>query len=165
MTNYENIAFPLKSKHWSPEDIHRRITELARVLEISETLEKRPGEISGGGQQQRVALARALAKNPSLLLLDEPFSNLDANRRDDARSLVRRVQEEYGITAVIVSHDPSDIFSLARKVAVIHSGRLIQIDTPGEIYDRPRNVRVAGSLGGEINLLRGGLHHWTARGS
>ncbi|MEM3449348.1 MAG: ABC transporter ATP-binding protein [Nitrososphaerota archaeon] len=155
LSNYENIAFPLKVKHWSNEKIHARVKGLSETLGISEVLTRRPGQVSGG-QQQRVALARALAKNPSLLLLDEPFSNLDANTKDDARSLVRKIQEDLGITAIIVSHDPSDIFSLAQEVAVIEKGELIQVATPKELYERPKNLKVSGSLG-NINILDGKL--------
>lgn len=151
LSNYENIAFPLKVRHWTPEAINSRINELAEILGIKEIIHKRPGQVSGG-QQQRVAVARALSKNPALVLLDEPFSNLDANSKDDARSLVREVQKTLGVTAVIVSHDPSDIFSLAQKVAVISLGKLGQVSTPGELYDYPKNVRVASTLG-EINFL------------
>ncbi len=155
LTNYENIAFPLKVKHWNEEKIRSRVKELSETLGISEVVTKRPGQVSGG-QQQRVALARALAKNPSLLLLDEPFSNLDANTKDDARSLVRKIQQDFGVTAIIVSHDPSDIFSLAQEVAVIAKGELIQVATPKELYDHPKNLKVAGSLG-DMNILDGML--------
>ena len=87
-------------------------------------------------------------------MLDEPFSNLDANTKDDARSLVRKIQQDFGVTAIIVSHDPSDIFSLAQEVAVIAKGELIQVATPKELYDRPKNLKVAGSLG-DMNILDG----------
>lgn len=151
MNNYENIAFPLKVKKWNPDNIVKRVYELADILGIREVLAKRPGEISGG-QQQRVAVARALAKNPKFLLLDEPFSNLDANARDDARALVKKVKNELGITTIIVSHDPADIFALAEKVAVIYRGNLVQIGTPKDLYDYPANEKVAGTLG-DINIL------------
>lgn len=151
LSNYENIAFPLKVRRWTAEAINSRINELAEILGIKEIIHKRPGQVSGG-QQQRVAVARALAKNPALLLLDEPFSNLDANSKDDARSLVREVQKSLGVTAVIVSHDPSDIFSLAQEVAVISLGTVGQVSTPEELYDRPRNIKVASTLG-EINFV------------
>jgi glucose/arabinose transport system ATP-binding protein len=151
LSNFENIAFPLKVLRWSSEAIKSRINELCETLGISEVIHKKPGQVSGG-QQQRVAVARALAKNPSLLLLDEPFSNLDANSKDDARTLVRQVQESLGVSAVIVSHDPSDIFSLAKEVAVIAKGKLGQIATPTVLYDFPKNTNVAGTLG-EINFM------------
>ncbi len=151
MNNYENIAFPLKVKKWNQNEITKRVYELADILGIREVLAKRPGEISGG-QQQRVAVARALAKNPKFLLLDEPFSNLDANARDDARALVKKVKNELGITTIIVSHDPADIFALAEKVAVISRGNLVQLGTPKDLYDYPSNERVAGTLG-DINIV------------
>ena len=155
LSNYENIAFPLKVRHWTAGAINSRINELAEILGIKEIIHKRPGQVSGG-QQQRVAVARALAKNPALLLLDEPFSNLDANSKDDARSLVREVQKSLGVTAVIVSHDPSDIFSLAQEVAVISLGTLGQVSTPNELYDYPKSVKVASTLG-EINFIDASL--------
>ncbi len=155
MSNYENIAFPLKVLHWSAEQINSRVKELAEILGIKDMIYRRPGQVSGG-QQQRVAVARALAKNPSILLLDEPFSNLDANVKDDARGLVRQVQKSLGVTTVIVSHDPSDIFSLAQNVSVIVRGALGQVATPSELYDYPKNILVAGTLG-EINFIDGDL--------
>ncbi len=151
MNNYENIAFPLKVKKWTQDDIVKRVYDLSDILGIREVLAKRPGEISGG-QQQRVAVARALAKNPKFLLLDEPFSNLDANARDDARALVKKVKNDLGITTIIVSHDPADVFALAEKVAVIFRGNLVQVGTPRDLYDYPANEKVAGTLG-DINII------------
>ncbi|MBX8642920.1 MAG: ABC transporter ATP-binding protein, partial [Thermoplasmata archaeon] len=112
LTSYDNIAFPLRAKKLDENDIESTVLHLAKMLGITEILVRKPGRISGG-QQQRVAVARALSKSPSLLLLDEPFSNLDATIKDNARSLIRTVQKELSITAIIVSHDPADIFSLA----------------------------------------------------
>ena len=161
LSNYENIAFPLKVRHWSAEAINSRVNELSEILGIKEIISKRPGQISGG-QQQRVAVARALAKNPTVVLLDEPFSNLDANSKDDARSLVRDVQKSLGVTTVIVSHDPSDIFSLAQEVAVISLGTLGQVSTPAELYDNPKSVKVASTLG-EINLIEATIKNDTKK--
>ncbi|TRM89942.1 ABC transporter ATP-binding protein, partial [Sulfolobus sp. B1] len=109
LTAFENIAFPLTNMRLSRGEIRRRVEEVAEILDISHVLGHYPRELSGG-QQQRVALARALVKNPSLLLLDEPFSNLDARMRDSARALVKDVQGRLGVTLLIVSHDPADIF-------------------------------------------------------
>ncbi len=161
LSNYENIAFPLKVRHWTTEAINSRVNELSEILGIKEIISKRPGQISGG-QQQRVAVARALAKNPTVVLLDEPFSNLDANSKDDARSLVRDVQKSLGVTTVIVSHDPSDIFSLAQEVAVISLGTLGQVSTPAELYDNPKSVKVASTLG-EINLIEATIKNDTKK--
>ena len=153
LTAFENIAFPLTNMKISKEEIKKKVEEVAKILDISHVLHHYPRELSGG-QQQRVSLARALVKQPSLLLLDEPFSNLDARMRDSARALVRDVQNELGITLIIVSHDPADIFAIADRVGVLVKGRFAQIGNPDEIYNNPVSVEVA-SLIGEINEMEG----------
>ncbi|CCC80868.1 glucose ABC transporter ATP-binding protein GlcV [Thermoproteus tenax] len=153
LTAYENIAFPLTNIKLSKEEIRKRVEEIARILDITHVLNHYPRELSGG-QQQRVALARALVKNPSLLLLDEPFSNLDARIRDSARALVKEVQSKLGVTLLIVSHDPADIFALADRVGVLIKGKLVQVGPPEEIYNKPISIEVA-SLIGEINRIEG----------
>ena len=153
MTAYDNIAFPLRVKKVDSAEVDQRVVEVSKILGIEDVLAKYPREISGG-QQQRVSLARALVKNPGLLLLDEPFSNLDALMRDTARALVREVQKKLGITTVIVSHDPADMFALVEKAAVIVDGNFKQIDMLNTIYERPVDRRVA-SLLGEVNLFEG----------
>ncbi|BFI74534.1 glucose ABC transporter ATP-binding protein GlcV [Sulfurisphaera ohwakuensis] len=153
LTAFENIAFPLTNMKLNKEEIRRRVEEIAKILDISHVLNHYPRELSGG-QQQRVALARALVKNPSLLLLDEPFSNLDARMRDSARALVKKVQERLKVTLLIVSHDPADIFSIADLVGVLNKGKLVQIGKPDEVYNNPVSIEVA-SLIGEINELEG----------
>ncbi|BCS93609.1 glucose ABC transporter ATP-binding protein GlcV [Metallosphaera javensis (ex Sakai et al. 2022)] len=155
LTAFENIAFPLTNMKMSKEEIRKKVEEVAKILDISHVLSHYPRELSGG-QQQRVSLARALVKQPSLLLLDEPFSNLDARMRDSARALVREVQNELGITLIIVSHDPADIFAIAERVGVLVKGKFAQIGNPDEIYNDPVSVEVA-SLIGEINELEGKL--------
>lgn len=151
MTAYDNIAFPLTNIKMHKEEIRKRVMEIAEILEIQHVLDHYPRELSGG-QQQRVALARALVKNPSILLLDEPFSNLDARIRDSARALVKDIQSKLHLTLLIVSHDPADIFAIADKVAVIFSGKLVQVGNPEEIYNNPVSLPVA-NLIGEINEL------------
>ncbi len=151
LTSYENIAFPLRARRMPSAAIHKKVSFLAELLDIEETLQRRPGNISGG-QQQRVAVCRALAKDPSLLLLDEPFSNLDATIKDSARSLIRNVQKELNITAMIVSHDPADIFALAHNALVIANGTNIQVGRTEHLYNEPYSVDVARAIG-EINLL------------
>ncbi len=152
MSNFENIAFPLRAKRVPNDKIREKVEYLANLLDITETLRRRPGLISGG-QQQRVAVCRALSKDPSLLLLDEPFSNLDATIKDSARSLVRTVQSELGITAIIVSHDPADIFALASNTLCITGGKSGQAGKTSDLYHAPNSIDVARSIG-EINLLR-----------
>ena len=151
MTAFDNIAFPLTNMKMSKEEINKRVREIAEILEIEHVLSHYPRELSGG-QQQRVALARALVKNPSVLILDEPFSNLDARMRDSARALVKEVQEKLKTTLVIVSHDPADIFAIAERVGVLVKGKLVQIGRPEEIYDNPVSIEVA-KLIGDINEL------------
>ncbi|BDB99943.1 glucose ABC transporter ATP-binding protein GlcV [Saccharolobus caldissimus] len=153
LTAYENIAFPLTNTKISKEEIRKRVEEIAKILDITHVLNHYPRELSGG-QQQRVALARALVKNPSLLLLDEPFSNLDARMRDSARALVKEVQSRLGVTLLIVSHDPADIFAIADRVGVLVKGKLVQVGPPEEIYNKPISIEVA-SLIGEINEIEG----------
>ncbi|WP_338598282.1 glucose ABC transporter ATP-binding protein GlcV [Sulfolobus tengchongensis] len=153
LTAFENIAFPLTNMRMSKDEIRRRVEEVAKILDIHHVLNHYPRELSGG-QQQRVALARALVKDPSLLLLDEPFSNLDARMRDSARALVKEVQSRLGVTLLIVSHDPADIFAIADRVGVLVKGRLVQVGRPEEVYEKPVSVQVA-SLIGEINELEG----------
>ncbi len=155
LTSYENIAFPLRAKKMDENEIESTVLHLAKMLGIEEVLGRKPGRISGG-QQQRVAVARALSKNPSLLLLDEPFSNLDATIKDNARSLIRTVQKEMLITAIIVSHDPADIFSLASDTLAITDGRNAQMDRTANLYHKPNNITVARSIG-EMSVVQGSL--------
>jgi ABC-type sugar transport systems, ATPase components len=151
MTVYDNIAFPLRNAGVPKSEIDKRVREIAEELGLTRVLNHYPREISGG-QMQRTALARALVKNPRVLLLDEPFSNLDAAIRDGARALVRRIQRERKLTTIIVSHDPADIFSIAEVAGVIINGKLVQVAPPTEIYDSPANETVA-RLGGDINVI------------
>ncbi len=155
LTSYENIAFPLRAKKMDENEIESTVLHLAKMLGIEEVLGRKPGRISGG-QQQRVAVARALSKNPSLLLLDEPFSNLDATIKDNARSLIRTVQKEMLITAIIVSHDPADIFSLANDTLAITDGKNAQMDRTANLYHKPSNITVARSIG-EMSIVQGFL--------
>ncbi|MGC8606678.1 MAG: glucose ABC transporter ATP-binding protein GlcV [Vulcanisaeta sp.] len=151
MTVYDNIAFPLKMAKMSKHEIDKRVREIAEELELTRVLNHYPKELSGG-QMQRTALARALVKNPKILLLDEPFSNLDAALRDSARALVRRIQRERKLTTIIVSHDPADIFSIADAAGVIINGKFAQIGSPTDIYNTPATTLIA-ALSGDINLL------------
>ncbi|AAT43979.1 carbohydrate ABC transporter ATP-binding protein, CUT1 family [Picrophilus oshimae DSM 9789] len=148
---YDNIAFPLRVKRWSEDEIKKRIYEITDILNIRNTINLKPGQISGG-QQQRVALCRALVKNPTILILDEPFSNLDAVIKDSARELAREIHNRDTITTLIVSHDPADIFSLADRAAVINHGVMEQLAEPLEIYDNPKSLDIS-KLIGDINTF------------
>lgn len=141
---YDNVAFGLRGL--SKKDTDQRIRETLELTGLDEDLDKYPHQLSGG-QQQRVALARALAPRPELLLLDEPFSNLDTILRDQVREEVRQIIKKLGITAIIVTHDTKDAFSTADKIAVMLKGKLLQIDTPNTLYNDPSCVYVAELFG------------------
>jgi multiple sugar transport system ATP-binding protein len=145
-TAMENIISPLTVKGVKRADAVNEARKMARLLEIEETLDRRPGQISGG-QQQRVALARALVKHPDVFLLDEPFSNLDAQLRFSARKFLRDVQREFGITTIYVTHDQSEALSISDRVAIMGGGRVHQVGTPREIYSSPADEFTATFIG------------------
>lgn len=144
LTIHENIRFGCKSKR----DV-LRVNELASLFELNDQLMKKPANLSGG-QQQRVAIARALAAQPRILLLDEPFSNLDQSLRRRIRAEIKRVNTEFGVPLVLVSHDPEDALELADRIAVLRDGEIIQIDTPEQLYKNPVNAYI-GNLFGYIS--------------
>ena len=145
-TVMENITSPLTVRGMKKEDALKDAREIAGRLGIEETLERRPGQISGG-QQQRVALARALIKHPDVFLLDEPFSNLDAQLRFSARKFLKDVQREFGMTTIYVTHDQSEALSISDRVAIIGNGRIRQVGTPKEIYASPADEFTATFIG------------------
>lgn len=151
MTVEQNIAFPLKVQKRGASVIRSRVSEMVEMVGLGGHGHKRPGALSGG-QQQRVALARALACEPSVMLLDEPFSALDKNLRGQMQDEVRRLHRETGTTFIFVTHDQSEALALSSRVAIFEQGRLQQIAPPREVYERPENRFVAEFLG-EINLL------------
>jgi glucose/arabinose transport system ATP-binding protein len=153
LTAFENIAFPLRSEHMEESKIKEKVEETAEKLGIGKVISHFPRELSGG-QQQRVSLARALVKTPSILILDEPFSNLDAAMRDSARAMVKSIQQELGVTTLIVSHDPADIFSIAAQAGVLLNGQFQQVDSPLKIYNDPASLSVS-RLVGEIISVNG----------
>jgi ABC-type sugar transport systems, ATPase components len=158
MTVYHNIEFPLKMRKIPIEDRKRKVREVAELLGISHLLEKKAWQLSGG-EQQRVALARALVRNPKLFLLDEPLSNLDAKLRVKLRFELRKLlHDELKITTIYVTHDQVEAMTMADRIAVINEGRLIQVDTPLKIYEKPRNIFVATFIGTPpMNLLPGAI--------
>lgn len=152
-TVLENIVSPLIVKGVKKSIAKEEAEEMAEKLHITETLDRRPGQISGG-QQQRVALARSLVKKPDVFLLDEPLSNLDAQLRFSARRFLRRLQKEFRITTVYVTHDQSEALSLSDRLAVIDRGVVHQIGKPGEIYRAPADEFVAAFIGSPpLNLV------------
>ncbi|BEP16909.1 ABC transporter ATP-binding protein [Pyrofollis japonicus] len=155
MTVYDNIAFPLRLRKAPESKIDSKVHEVAKLLHIEELLDRYPAQLSGG-QQQRVALARALVKEPEVLLLDEPLSNLDALLRLMIRAELKRLQRELEITTIHVTHDQAEAMSLADMVVVIDKGRVQQIGSPDDVYYRPKNLFVAGFIGSPpANMLQG----------
>jgi inositol-phosphate transport system ATP-binding protein len=146
MSVFENIAFPLKVQKVDAGEIKRRVQEMAELVHFEALLERRPAQLSGG-QQQRVALARALVRKPDVLLLDEPLANLDAKLRLEMRSEIRRIQQETGLTAILVTHDQVEAMSMCDRIALMNGGQIVQIDTPTEMYRNPRDKFVASFLG------------------
>ena len=150
MTIFDNIAYGLKIKKFPRGEIGEKVSHALSLVNL-EGLEKRyPGQLSGG-QQQRVALARALVLNPDVLLLDEPLSNLDAKIRLQVRAEIRKLQKELAITTVYVTHDQEEALTLSDRIAVIEQGRVQQVGTPWDLYERPANPFVADFIG--INNL------------
>lgn len=153
----ENIAFPLREKKVPKAQAYQKSREMARKLQIENLLDRKPSQLSGG-QQQRVAMARALVKEPKILLLDEPMSNLDARLKLDLRDEIRKLQREIGVTTIIVTHDQEEALAIADRVAVLDAGRIQQFDTPYNLYYRPSNLFVANFLGTPpMNILQGTL--------
>jgi multiple sugar transport system ATP-binding protein len=141
-----NIGFPLKIAKVKKTVREKRVREVAELLGLAEYLERKPGQLSGG-QRQRVAMGRAIVRLPSVFLMDEPLSNLDAQLRVQMRADIASLQSDFGITTVYVTHDQSEAMTLGHRVAVMKDGRLQQCDTPHELYARPANTFVAGFIG------------------
>ena len=149
----ENIAFPLRMKKLPAAEIERRVAETAAILELGELLGRKPGSLSGG-QRQRVAMGRAIVREPVAFLLDEPLSNLDARLRTQMRAEIARLQRRLGTTTIYVTHDQTEAMTLGDRVAVMREGVIQQTGTPRELYERPRNLFVAGFMGSPaMNLL------------
>lgn len=149
----ENISFGLELKRWKPEAVRRRVDDLLELVKLQDFAERFPSQLSGG-QRQRVSLARALAVQPSVLLLDEPFSALDAKVRKELRHWLRNLHEEMQVTTVIVTHDQEEAMEVADKIVVINQGKIEQIGSAAEIYDRPTTPFVMNFVG-EVNRLPG----------
>jgi multiple sugar transport system ATP-binding protein len=142
----DNMAFALKLKKRSKDEIKRRVEEAASILGISELLDRKPGQLSGG-QRQRVALGRAIVREPSAFLLDEPLSNLDAKLRVQTRAELSKLHARLGATFFYVTHDQVEAMTMATRIAVMEAGVLKQVGSPQELYERPQNVFVAGFIG------------------
>ena len=153
MTVRENVGYGLRMQSMPAAERGARTEELLRATRLADLADRYPAELSGG-QQQRVALARALAPHPGILLLDEPLSNLDANLRGEMRFGIRRLHDEYGNTSIYVTHDQVEAMTMADRIVVMNGGRIEQIGTPEELYDRPASRFVARFIGAS-NVLSG----------
>ncbi len=146
LTVAANIGFPLRIAKVRKAEREKRVKEVAKLLGLTEYLERKPGQLSGG-QRQRVAMGRAIVRVPSVFLMDEPLSNLDAKLRVHLRADIAALQSDFGITTVYVTHDQSEAMTLGHRVAVLDEGHLQQCGPPRELYERPTNVFVAGFIG------------------
>jgi multiple sugar transport system ATP-binding protein len=156
---FDNLAFPLRSpaRRLPEDEVRRRVRAIAELLRIDAKLANSATRLSGG-EMQRVAIGRALVRQPAIYLMDEPLSSLDAKLRADLRLELKRIQEQLGATILYVTHDQIEAMTLANRIGVVADGRLVQLGTPREVYERPRNVYVASRLGTPaINLLPAGL--------
>jgi multiple sugar transport system ATP-binding protein len=155
MTVYKNLAYALKQRRTPKDEIRRRVREVSELLGLEALLKRRPGQLSGG-QRQRVAMGRALVREPKVFLLDEPLSNLDAQLRTEMRTELKRLHQSVPVTTIYVTHDQVEAMTLGDHIAVMCDGKLQQMGTPQDVYDRPTNAFVAGFIGNPpMNLLRG----------
>lgn len=153
MTVEQNVAFGLELRKFSADEVRMRVHEMLDVVHMRHLAKRYPAELSGG-QQQRVALARAIVVKPSVLLLDEPLSNLDANLREEMRFEIRRLHDEFRITTVYVTHDQAEAMVTSDRIAVMNQGRIEQVDDPHTLYTRPKTRFVAGFIG-RSNFVEG----------
>ena len=155
MTAYDNIAFNLRMKKVPEDEIRDQIKNTTELLRVGHLLKRLPTELSGG-EKQRVALGRALVRKPAIFLLDEPLSNIDAQLREEMRSELIKIHEEFQTTFIYVTHDQIEALTLSSKVALMNLGRMVQYDSPMDLYNKPADTFVASFLGSpSINLLQG----------
>jgi len=169
MSVYENMAFALKLRRLPKEQIRDNVRKAAAILALMEQLGKKPAQLSGG-QRQRVAMGRAIVREPQAFLMDEPLSNLDAKLRVQMRAEIARIQRDLGVTTIYVTHDQVEAMTLGDRVAVMRGGVLQQFDSPQELFERPRNLFVAGFIGSPaMNLVEATLERadgvWVVFGS
>jgi multiple sugar transport system ATP-binding protein len=157
LTVRENMAFPLRLKKMPDNEVNRRVDEAARILELTELLDRKPAAMSGG-QRQRVAMGRAIVREPDAFLFDEPLSNLDAKLRVQMRTEISRLQNRFETTTIYVTHDQVEAMTLADRVAVMRKGVVQQVASPRELYNEPVNRFVAGFIGSPaMNRFTGSL--------
>lgn len=151
MSVYENIAFGLKMRKYPKNEIDAKVREVAKALNLEDLLERKPRQLSGG-QRQRVALGRAIVRKPKVFLMDEPLSNLDANLRVQMRSEIKRLHKNLQTTFIYVTHDQTEALTMGDRIVVLDKGKIMQADTPEEIYNNPKNKFVAGFIG-QMNFI------------
>lgn len=153
MTVYKNMAFGLELRKMSKDEIDKRVREAARVLDIEHLLKRKPKALSGG-QRQRVALGRAMVRSPSVFLLDEPLSNLDAKLRTNMRTEIKKLHQRLGTTFIYVTHDQTEAMTMGDRIVVMKDGVIQQVDSPQNLYKNPQNMFVAGFIGSpQMNFL------------
>src|SRR4029078_8344039 len=159
MTVYDNMAFGLKLKKIKKSEIKERVMQTAKMLEIEDELFRKPKTLSGG-QRQRVAIGRAIIRRPKVFLFDEPLSNLDAKLRSQMRIELQRLHREINATMIYVTHDQTEAMTLGHRMAVLNKCRLMQIDTPMQLYNNPDNKFVAGFIGSPaMNFIKGTIQY------
>ena len=146
MTVYENMAFSLKLRKMPKEEIDKRVKEAAEILDITQYLQRKPKALSGG-QRQRVAIGRAIVREPQVFLMDEPLSNLDAKLRNQMRAEIIKLRQRINTTFIYVTHDQTEAMTLGDRIVIMKDGFIQQIGTPQEVFDRPKNIFVAGFIG------------------
>jgi len=157
MNVYNNLAYGLKNRGLAKDVIEKKVKAAAKLLQISDFLERKPALLSGG-QRQRVAMGRAIVRNPKIFLFDEPLSNLDAKLRIQMRLEIKKLQRKVGVTSIFVTHDQVEAMTLADRLAVINNGIIEQLGTPIEIYNNPTSIFVAGFIGSpQMNFIEGEL--------
>ncbi len=155
MTVRENIAFGLKMRKTPKVEIEKKVQEAAKILNLTEYLDRKPKQLSGG-QRQRVALGRAIVRNPKVFLMDEPLSNLDAKLRVQMRSEIKKLHEKLQTTFIYVTHDQTEALTMGDRIVLLNNGEVQQVDSPDEIYNNPANTFVAGFIGSpQMNFIEG----------
>ena len=158
MTVRENMGFALQIAGMDKSEIEKRVQDAAKILDLEPYLERKPKAMSGG-QRQRVAMGRAIVRNPQVFLMDEPLSNLDAKLRVQTRTQIAKLQRDLGVTTVYVTHDQTEAMTMGDRIAVLKDGLLMQVGTPQDLYDTPKNVFVAGFIGSPaMNVIEVPIH-------